>query len=129
MPFSLRRQVWPSPVVELAADDVDALVAFPPRCLRVVGGGDRRLAAGVRAPAVNADRDRDAGAPASARDQVGDPDGVGNAPVQLKATVEQAPADQVDVLEVKEDRDALSHCCPNFRGNRKTPPVPWDGGE
>jgi hypothetical protein len=49
--------------------------------------------------------------------------------VQLKAVVEKAAPDEVDVLEVEEDRDAFSHCCPNYRGIEKAPPVPEDGGE
>lgn len=59
----------------------------------------------VRAPSVDADRFGCAGTLASARDQFRNPDWIGNAPVQFAAAVEEATADEVNVLEVKEDRE------------------------
>jgi hypothetical protein len=64
----------------------------------------------VRSPSVDADRFGCAGTLASARDQVRNPDGIGNTPVQFAVAVEEATADEVNVLEVKEDRDAFSQC-------------------
>jgi len=74
-----------SAVVELSADDLDPGVARPPRRLRVVGGRDHGLMVRVRSPSVDADRFGCAGTLASARDQVRNPDWIGNAPVQFAA--------------------------------------------
>lgn len=106
----LGRLAGPGAVVELSADDLDPGVARPPRRLRVVGGRDHGLMVRVRAPSVDADRFGCAGTLASARDQVRNPDWIGNAPVQFAAAVEEATADEVNVLEVKEDRDAFGQC-------------------
>jgi hypothetical protein len=129
-PRRVRRQC-PSPVVAAAVGTAVAAGSCtlgchaPLRSLRVVRRGLQRIMLRARLATIDADRGGFAGACPLARDEVGDPHRIGNAAVQ-RAGIKQSMPREMDVLEVKEQGDALGHTA---SWHKKAPPIPEEGGE
>jgi hypothetical protein len=84
-------------------------VASPARRLRIIRRGRYPLVLRVRLPAIDANSGGCTGPLASARDQIAEATGVGNAPVRLAAFAEQAMAGEMDVLKIQKNSDVLRH--------------------
>jgi hypothetical protein len=97
--FGWRRD-RPAAIVQLAARNVHSSVANPVQGLGVVCSRKNRLFLRIRASTVYPNISGHAGPLTSARDQIRDLDGVGHAPMQFASTVEQVPADKMDILEI-----------------------------
>jgi hypothetical protein len=63
----------------------------------------------VRLPAINTNRRSDTWPPSVTSHEIRDARGIRDAPVRLRATTKEVMADEVDILEIEEDCDILSH--------------------
>jgi hypothetical protein len=125
--FLLRGKIRPAAIVELSADYMHPAVARPLSCLNVVGASRYRLALGIRTATIDVNPRGCAGPASASGDQIAQKRWVGNTLVWLDTVAEEVVPGEMDVLEVQEHCDVLSH--ETSPENKKTPPIPEDGGE